>query len=131
VALTCSIQGPVPVPTCNLTPSSVLPGTTAQLSVSTSASQASALAVHLNGLMDDLGGALLLPMLSGCVFLGRLNKQRRARVCFLLIVAAAVFLISCGGSSNPAPPRTQTYTITMTGRAGVLQHTAKVSLTVQ
>jgi len=127
VALTCTVHGPAPIPTCSLTPGSVLAGGTAQLNISTSAAQASFIATHLYGLLGDL--ALLFPVLSGCVFLARLNKP--AGVWLFPMIAATIFLVSCGGNSNISPPPIQNYTITVTGTSGTLHHSATVALTVQ
>jgi hypothetical protein len=129
VALTCSISGPAPVPTCSLSPDSVLPGDTTQLTVNAGARSASAAPPERR---PRVFLAALLPLgLVGCAFLSSLPKRRLKYACFLLMTALSAFTVGCGGGGGGSPqPVGQSYTITVTGISGAVQHSTTVQLTV-
>jgi hypothetical protein len=120
-----------PGATVSFSPASVTPGSVGATSIMTI--QTAALAA----LKDDgsIAVPLAAPMLA-VVLIAPFGKRRRAlaRLSSLLALAVAVAsLPGCGGgfalpqSSTAAP----TYTITISGTAGTLQHSASVQLTLQ
>jgi len=130
IALSCSVVGPVPMPTCGISPASVTPGNNATLTVN-----AAALSASLTAPWFDQGARLFaawLPLgLLGCVLATGFDRKRR-RLCALclLMLAATILPAACGGSSNPPPPVPQSYTVTVTATSGALQHSTQVIVTV-
>jgi hypothetical protein len=76
--------------------------------------------------------ALLSVALFGLALVRRVPRARRPR--WALVgggaLAFALFLGACGGG-EPTGPSSQTHTITVTGTAGLLEHSATTTLTVQ
>ena len=127
VSLSCSVSGPPPMPTCSVTPVSVLPDDTAQLTVNTSAYSAS---VRGPGFLCGPFLASLLPLgLIGCAFVSSFDRRRLASACFLLITAT-VLTVGCGSGGGISPPP-MSYAITIAGASGAIQHSTTVQLTVQ
>jgi len=128
VTLICSVTGPSPIPTCSITPASVLPGDKAQLAVNTSTRSTS---VRGPGFLYGAFLAALLSLgLMGCMLSTALDKRCLAAACFLLIAAATLVTVGCGGGSAVLPPPSH-YVITIAGTSGAIQHSATVQLTVQ
>jgi uncharacterized repeat protein (TIGR01451 family) len=131
IALVCSVSGPVPMPTCGLSPASVTPGTNATLTVN-----AAALSASLTAPWFEQGARLSatwLPLgLLGCVLASGFDKKRRRMwgLCLLLLVATILPAACGGGNSVPPPPVAQSYTVTVTATSGAIQHSAVVTVTV-
>jgi uncharacterized repeat protein (TIGR03803 family) len=143
VALTCAVTPtPALAPTCSISPGSVMPGTPATLTVSTTAPTA---AVMSSSRGSGLFYALCLPLI-GLVAtgVGFSSKQRSgkgkltAAALTCMLFAGMILQVACGGGgSNPSGGSSGTptgnYTITVTGTyaTGSLVHTTPTMLKVQ
>jgi hypothetical protein len=139
VALSCS--APVSAGMhCSISPSSVTPGGTATLSISTMGASA-LLAEPANQSHSRLLFALWLPV--GAIFFGgiRIRSKQCMSKSFLIVILGSVITtgllvqVACGGggatlkhNSNTAAG---TYRITVTGTSGSIQHSTTTTLTVQ
>jgi hypothetical protein len=139
VGLTCSVQSAQAAPTCLLDQNSVAfdanGNATATLTVNTAVAMASL--VPLSTRQDSLP-LLWLPVagfaLMGTGFSCRLSVRRKLTFCLLggILFSGLILLAACGGGgSAPSGPRSQAYTITVTGASGSTQHSATTTLTVQ
>jgi hypothetical protein len=139
VALTCTVApAATRGPTCAFNPASVPGGTgTSTLTVSTTAATTASLEPRSRGLIY----AMLLPI-GGLALLGTGITSRKKKLWgFLLgclLFSTLIILPACGGSSSgggggggghPGTPA-GVYTVTVTGTAGSLTHTATASVTV-
>jgi hypothetical protein len=125
--------------TCSVPASVTISSATAQtvtLTVSTTAST-TALNQTRRFFWPSAGSALAVVLLFGIP--ARRRKWRSLIGAFVLLVAFAGGLVSCGGSSgggggggggNPGTPA-GTYTITVTGTSGAVTQTGAVILTVE
>jgi uncharacterized repeat protein (TIGR01451 family) len=132
IALTCSVSGPSPMPTCGISPASVTPGANATLTVN-----AAALSASLTAPWFEQGAKLYaawLPLgLLGCVLATSFDKKRRRHwaLCLLMLVATFVPTACNSGSSTVhTTPPPQNYTVTVTATSGALQHSTAVAVTV-
>jgi uncharacterized repeat protein (TIGR03803 family) len=141
VALTCAVAPtPALAPTCSINPNSVMPGTPATLTVSTTG--------PTTGLVRSSSGsglfycALCLPLIglvATRVGLGSDRKRRKGKLTTAalasVLFASLVFQLACGGGRNGGSKGTPaaTYTITVTGTysTGSLVHSTPTMLTVQ
>ncbi|WP_187143001.1 Ig-like domain repeat protein [Terriglobus albidus] len=128
VALSCSISGSPTGVGCTLSPSSVNPGTTSTLTITTVHSSAR------TGVFSEWRPAVF----SGVTVAGLLllTVPRRRRFASLLGVALLLAIAGvaggCGGGSSSSKPGTPTgtYTVTVSGTSGSTTQTASVALTV-
>jgi FG-GAP-like repeat len=137
ISLACS--GPASVGIrCSVSPASTSPGSSAQLTVTTTGSSA---ALSLPGTRGPLY-ALCLPFVGVAVFAigftseGEPRKKLLGLLLLGLLSSSATFMTACGGSGNmaaassPATP-SGNYVITVTGTSGSLQRSTSVTLSVQ
>jgi hypothetical protein len=132
IALTCSVTGPAPVPTCGIARASVTPGNNATLTVNAAALSASTNRTMVRAGSETLYAAWLPLGLLGCVLATGFDMKRwRLWALCLLIIAAAILPAACGGGNSvPPPPVAQSYAVTVKATSGALQHSTTVSLTV-
>jgi len=138
VALTCSVQPTQSAPTCSLDRDSVTfdanGHATATLTITTGAAVASLVPSSTRqvspafrfGWLPIVGFAFM-----GVGFGSRLSIKRKLTACVLggILFSGLILQAACGGGSSG--PRSQTYTITVTGASGSTQHSATTTLTVQ
>jgi uncharacterized repeat protein (TIGR03803 family) len=149
VALSCTVTpAPALAPTCLISPNSVMPGTTATLTVNTTAASTARMfpGAGLPGAGHELFYALCLPLIglvATTVGFGSKQKSKgkltsAALTCMLF--TGLVFQIACGSSSSNSaggggskgtPAGTYTVTVTGTYSTGSLVHTTPTMLTVQ
>jgi CSLREA domain-containing protein len=123
---------------CDFTPSAVTPGATAATSTMTVSTAAASLPPIVPRWDGWPRAAAVLALLCvalfgfGLALVQRVPRARRPR--WALVgggaLAFALFLGACGGG-EPTGPSSQTHTITVTGTAGSLEHSATTTLTVQ
>jgi phosphatidylinositol-3-phosphatase len=139
VALSCSVQ-PLPslAPKCSISPSSTTAGTAAILTVSTTGPTAGALPSSAgSALFYALWLSLLGLVVAGVNFGSERTRKGEAVILAWVLLTGLVFEVACGGGStsssgggsNGTP--VGTYTITVTGTSGSIQHSITTMLTVQ
>jgi len=141
VKLSCG--GAPALSACSISPNAVTPNgstATAILTVTTTAPVAQL--VPLRSSHDRILYAFWMPLqgigLLGMILVGAGARSRKLRVFFLslLICTALMFVVGCAGGTGIQTPPQQgttpgTYTITVTGSSGGLQHSIPVRLIVQ
>jgi hypothetical protein len=138
VALTCSVQPTQSAPTCSLDRDSVTfdanGHATATLTISTGAAAASLVPSSTRHVSPAFRFSWL-PIVGfafmGVCFGSSLSITRKRTVCLLggILFSALILQVACGGGSSG--PRSQTYTITVTGASGSTQHSTTMTLMVQ
>jgi len=142
VALTCAVTpAPALAPTCSINPGSVMPGTPATLTVSTTAPTPLAMSSFGSGVFFALCLSLI-GLVATRVGFGSDHKPGKRRLTAASLIgmlfAGLVFQIACGGSnptstgSKGTPQGAYTITVTGTYSTGSLVHTTpSLSLTVR
>lgn len=140
VALACSVQPAQAASTCSLNPNSVTfdasGNAAAMLTINTGTTSASL--VPPSALRDSQPPQVLWLPVAGVALvaagLGRGGARRKRLLNFLasgIILTGLVLQTGCGGGSSDRPPSPQTYTVTVTGKSGSIQHSTTVTLRVQ
>jgi len=128
IALTCSVSGPAPMPTCGVSPNSVSPAASATLTVNTPSLSAAYVPKSPNTI-TGLWAELLPVGLVGFVLLLSDSKRRRQWILCFLLIGAAILPAACGGgSSTRSVP--QNYSVTVSATSGALQRSTTISVTV-
>ena len=129
IALACTVSGPSPMPTCEVSPPSVQPGTNATLTVKAESLTASVATRPFERTVTLF--ATVLPFcLMSYVWTTCFEKKRKNRwALFLLLLLATILPAACGGT-NSSPPPPQNYTVQIAAVSGAIQHSTTVSVTV-
>jgi hypothetical protein len=136
VNLSCSLTAAAT--SCSVTPSSVAPGSSVTVKVTTTA-RAIALPIRFQKRFVRWPKTLpfvLLAMLA-LALRSLVTRPRRLRLAFTLPLVVLFFFVvfeavGCGGRNNSTPSGTQsgTYTVTVTGASGGTTHATTVTLVV-
>lgn len=137
ISLSCT--NPPAGVTCSFNPTSITPGSSAassKLTVS-AASTAPVTGYAVSGMVSwlPLSGLGLFAV----VFASGKSRKRRMGTRYVqlgslslgLILAASLFTVGCGGSSQSMPPAAKTVTVMVTGTSGSLSHSTPITLTIQ
>lgn len=135
IALTCSVVGVAPSPTCNISPNSVTPGSRATLTVDASGVSAfpfPGLRFRIPDLMPNVYPiCMLLAVLAVLITTARSSQRRRLCLLAAALLLLSVFPAACGSSNSaPPPPVTKSFTVTVTATSGAIQHATIISVSV-
>jgi uncharacterized repeat protein (TIGR01451 family) len=137
VNLSCAVNGPTPLPTCGVSPPSVMlgsnPGSATLTMTAPSSLDAFAVPLHEGHGITTFAVFLLIPPLAGIALGFGRSRKHRMGTCFLNGSLIAIFFVfcGCGGGSPPPSPKNYMVTVTATVASGSQQHTVTVNLTVQ
>jgi hypothetical protein len=135
VTLTCSTPAPAST-SCTISPASVNPGSNAILTVSTTGNSA---AWHASRALVRFYYAFCLPLF-GIVSAAfgssrRISRTMAGAIMTCLLLAGLMMQSACGGGASGASNNLGTlpgsYSITVVGASGTLQHSATTELTVK
>jgi len=137
IALSCSITGPAPMPSCSLSSTSVTPGTSQTGSIlKITAPTHSTAAGRMNPPRSPNVSSRIQPLVTVTFLMGLLlaftrTKSRKWTLCLLscFLASAAVSVIGCGGGSSVQQPKN--YNITATANSGAITKSVQIALTVK
>jgi uncharacterized repeat protein (TIGR01451 family) len=137
IALSCSVTGPTPMPSCSLSSASVTPGTSQTGSVLkvTAPTRSTALEWTKSPRSPNVASRMSLVMavmfLVGIVLTFTRTMPRGRTLCLLscFLFAVTVLVIGCGGGSPV--PQPQSYNVTVTANSGSITKSAQISLAVK
>ncbi len=119
---------------CSFAPSSLIPGANTASSILTVAAAARSTAADNSKVRSFyISYGLLGFGLFGFVFMGWSDRRRIVSVVAVIMLTAAIMgSVSCGGSSVPAPRPSlaNSYVVTVTGNAGATQVSTPITITV-
>jgi len=129
ISLACSVSGSSPMPTCDVSPSSVTAGNSATLTLhaptlAVGRTQPFKQTVKLFAVSFPFGLLSCVPV----VVSGK-GQRKKWLLLFILVFAAASLPVACGGGGSVLPP--QKYAVTVTAASGALQHSSTISVTVE
>jgi len=138
VSLTCSVS-PMPqlAPLCSLNPGSLQPGNSSSLTITTTSPSSAAASTPSPPYFRQYG---LFWILVASTFLAvgfagrRRNRAFSGAVLIGFLLTGIVFVVACAGKSNTfsgGGTPSGTYTITVAGTSGSIQHSTTMKLTVQ
>jgi hypothetical protein len=137
ISLNCGLPAGLTSASCSLLPNSVTPGSgtgTSMLTIKTSGPSAGAMLVPRSILASLVAGQTII--LAGIFLPGRGTRKRRvsSEIVSLFLLIWLMQLLGCGGGSTTQTQHgtpSGTYTITLSGTVGSLQHSGTVTLVVQ
>lgn len=132
IELSCTVSGSAPLPGCELSSSMVIPGPTYGTATLTITAPTIA-AMRVPSHHPRFGGvyATWLPMMFGIAVLGRLRKRHNYWLFGGLLLWFAIGLMACGANQKPPTNTQKSYTVTVAGASGTIQHTAQVEVTIE
>ena len=128
IALTCSVSGGPPAPTCGISPNMVNAGGSATLTVNASGIASLSLPPQFG--RPGALWAVLLPFafLLWSASRGTENRRRQLYAASGLVLLAALFQAACGGGAAPQLPKN--FTVTVTANSGQITKLAQIKVTV-
>lgn len=128
ILLACSVNGPSPMPTCEISPTSVTPGGSATLTIN---------AVGLMGTLSPSRRgtntyAVWFPLVMlGLILTASFDRKRQQSWALALLMTAAIASTACSDSSSTSlPPQVYSLTVTATS-GGTIQRSVDLPVTVQ
>lgn len=135
VQLSCMVSGPSPMPTCTLSPASLVPSTspiTSTLTVTAPLMATSRTFPYRNGLGVLLATSLPLMFAFGLRKKGSRKQRWRSRVIGGASLLVLLVLTACSTSNNMnGPPPPANYTVTVTAASAGVQQSTQLSMTMQ
>jgi uncharacterized repeat protein (TIGR01451 family) len=139
VALSCSVVGPAPTPSCSLSPNTLTPGSSPVNSILKISAPAETVALERVQTPRPMNTSSVAFLLLGAILFGLALASARTlpqiRILGLLcgFLFAVVFLqTGCGGGSGgQVMPQSKSYTVTVTAMSGSISKSVPVSLNVK
>jgi len=131
IALVCSVSGPSPMPTCDISPASVTTGQSATLTIN-AAGLIGALTPMTSGRASRIYVMWLPMVILGVILIASFDKKRQQGWALAVLMTAAIALTACSddSSSTTLPPQLYRVTVTATS-GGTIQHSVEIPVTLQ
>lgn len=137
IALSCSVTGPTPMPSCSLSSTSVTPGSSQIGSVLKIMAPTQSTVKWMEPPRSPSAASqtslLVAVLLMICLVLAFTRTMPRSRTLCLLscfLATVTVLVLGCGGGSAGVPP-TQSYIVTVAANSVAITKSAQISLTVK